>query len=360
MEKNKKIRKFIIHYYKKNKRKLPWREIQGKLQNPYYTLIAEIMLQQTRVDTVRNYYKNFLLKWPTINSLSSANQSDILTYWSGLGYYRRAINLHNTAKLIVKEHNSIIPNDYLTLIKMPGIGDYTAAAILGFAYGKYSIIIDTNIRKFLSRIYGLKSEQLSNKKIIFSLASGLFPKIKSGDFAQAIMDYSSDICKSKKPKCKVCKINSYCNYKNIDEKNELKIKVPKQKMYCVSHFYLYKNTYFLLRKKPLNLILGGMYEVPGSVWCKSKISNDNYAFNFNDLKKYDKIPLEKIIRHDFTHITLYSNVIIIKVISKKFKISEPGTQDIKWFKLGDLKSYPIPSLTKKIIDYSFSALSDLK
>ena len=103
-----------------------------------------------------------------------------------------------------------------------------------------------------------------------------------------------------------------------------------------------------------------MYEVPGSAWCKSKISKDNDTFNFNDLNKYDKIPLEKIIRHDFTHITLYSNVIIVKVISKKFKILGSGTQDIKWFKLSDLKNYPIPSLTKKIVDYSFSALSNLK
>ena len=358
MQNNKKIRKYILHYYRLNKRKLPWREIGNKLQNPYYTLVAEIMLQQTRVDTVKNYYLKFLSKWPSINLFSKANQSEVLTFWSGLGYYRRALNLHKTANLIVKNYKGIVPDEYLTLKKLPGIGDYTASAIIGFAYGKYSIIIDTNIKKFLSRVYGLSEEQITSKKKIYELAVNLFPKRKSGDFAQAIMDFSSDICTNTNPKCFICKINSNCNYKKGEIKKKLITKPAKKKMYSVVYFYIYKRKYFLLRKKPLNTILGGLYEVPGSNWLKIKTEEKDNILEPYSFLKYDKLYVRKLIKHEFTHITLYTNVIILEVFDKKFR--KNSSLEPRWFRVEELNKYPVSSLTKKIVNYSFSKLLDLK
>ena len=358
MQNNKEIRKHILHYYKLNKRKLPWREIGNKLQNPYYTLVAEIMLQQTRVDTVKSYYTKFLSKWPSIKLLSQAKQSEVLTFWSGLGYYRRAVNLHKAAKLIVKNHEGIVPDEYLKLKKLPGIGEYTASAIIGFAYGKYSIIIDTNIKKFLSRVYGLSGEQISSKKKMYELAINLFPKKKSGDFAQAVMDYASNICTNTNPKCLICKINSNCSYKNDEKKKRINSRPSKEKQYSVVYFYIYKKKYFLLRKRPLNIILGGLYEVPGSNWTKIKIKNQNDILNPYSFREYEKLFEEKYIKHDFTHITLYTNVIILRVYEKNFKkncLLEP-----KWFSVEELNYHPVSSLTKKIVNYSFSRLLALK
>lgn len=356
MQKYKLIQKLILHYYKTNKRELPWRVTSGKLQNPYYTLISEIMLQQTRVDTVKNYYIKFLKRWPTLYSLSRAKLSEVLTYWSGLGYYKRAINLHRTAKLIQKNHQGKIPNDFESLKKLPGIGDYTASAILGFAYGQYSIIIDTNIKKFLFRIFGVNKNQLTNKKIMYSIAKSLFPKKKSGDFAQAIMDFSSDICTNRKPKCNICKIKKYCSYKENEEITNNK-KKEKRILYSNSYFFICKN-YFLLRKKPLKSILGGLYEVPCSDWIEKKIYNNSYNPSTNKFYKYEKLLCKNPVKHEFTHIILYSNVIIFKVLNDKKSINTDKNE--RWFTVKDLQNNPVSSLTKKIVSYSFKILLDLK
>ena len=158
MKKANYIKKFIIQYYDKYKRSLPWRSKNNSLQDPYCTLISEIMLQQTRVDKVKVFYESFLRKWPNIYALSCADISQILTHWSGLGYYRRAINLHKTSKIIANVYSGIIPADKETLKSLPGIGEYTSSAIISFAFGKYSIILDTNIKRFIMRIFGLKDD----------------------------------------------------------------------------------------------------------------------------------------------------------------------------------------------------------
>ena len=356
MQKYKLIQKHILHYYKINKRDLPWREKSGELQNPYCTLISEIMLQQTKVETVKVYYIKFLKKWPTLYSLSRAKLSEVLTYWSGLGYYRRAINLHKTAKLIEKNYQGKVPNDFESLKKLPGIGDYTAAAILGFAYGQYSIIIDTNIKKFLFRIFGINKDQFTNKKKIYSIAKILFPKKKSGDFAQAIMDFSSDICTNRKPKCDICKIKKYCAYIENEEVINNK-KKEKKILYNTSYFFICKN-YFLLRKKPLKSLLGGLYEVPCSDWTEKKIYNYSYSPSTNKFHKYEKLVAENTVKHEFTHLILYSTVIIFKVLSDKRFININKKE--KWFTVKDLQNNPVSSLTKKIVSYSFKILPDLK
>ena len=153
-----KIKNKILSYYIDNKRPLPWRTKDDNDQNPYYTLVSEIMLQQTQVKTALEYYNKFILKWPNIESLSRANVDEVLVMWSGLGYYSRAKNLLKTAKIIQKQYNSKIPNNRENLLKLPGIGDYTASAIMSFAFGKYAIILDTNIKRFLIRIFGLHSQ----------------------------------------------------------------------------------------------------------------------------------------------------------------------------------------------------------
>ena len=159
------ISDLILSWYYKNGRKLPWR-MKGKHNNPYFVLVSEIMLQQTKVITVIPYYYKFISKFKTIQDLSLATEEEILLLWKGMGYYSRAIRLLKCAKIIVKKYNGVIPNTYNILKKLPGIGDYTASSILAFVYDKPSVVIDGNVNRIISRYYNLKNEIKSLKLII--------------------------------------------------------------------------------------------------------------------------------------------------------------------------------------------------
>ena len=151
------LRSKIKLYYKKKSRALPWRVQSGYNQNPYKTLISEIMLQQTRVQTVIKYYKNFLQEFPNIKALALAREEKVLKAWAGMGYYRRALNLHSTAKIICKKFNGKIPSEKTILKQLPGIGEYTSSAIASFAFGKEELVIDTNVERFVNRVFNVKN-----------------------------------------------------------------------------------------------------------------------------------------------------------------------------------------------------------
>ncbi len=339
-KKNTIIRKKILAYYKNNKRNLPWRTKQDNNQNPYFTLVSEVMLQQTQVNTALGYYKKFIKKWPSLNSLAKANDEDILTLWSGLGYYNRAKNLLKTAKIINNEYNGLIPNKYEDLLSLPGIGEYTASAIISFAYGKFSIVIDTNVKRFIGRINGLNNIVSINKNVFNKLGVKLFPKDNTGKFAQAVMDFSSDICTKKNPSCSNCFLKLYCKFDKTLETNSKRKKITKK--YSLVFFYILKNKYFFLRKRSYTVALGGMYEVPGTEWID---------------KKWPKMPeeinpanvLPKTIRYKFSNIDLETKIYKFH-INKKRVFKEQGI----WIQNKDLKNLPLSILTKKIISYSLS------
>ena len=200
------------------------------------------MLQQTQVNTVIDYYKRFITKWPDLKKLGQANIEDILIMWSGLGYYSRAKNLLKAAKIICKKYNGTIPDKYEDLICLPGIGEYTASAIVSFSFGKFSVVIDTNIRRFISRINGLNKNDMANKKKVNEIGKKLFPKSNSGKFAQAIMDFSSDICTKKRPSCSNCFLKLYCQF---DEALEEYSKMKKiKKKYSLVFFLYFKEQIF--------------------------------------------------------------------------------------------------------------------
>tara|TARA_A100001015_G_scaffold217575_1_gene244444 strand:- start:342 stop:1400 length:1059 start_codon:yes stop_codon:yes gene_type:complete len=346
------IKKFIIQYYDKYKRSLPWRSKNNSLQDPYCTLISEIMLQQTRVDKVKVFYESFLRKWPNIYALSCADISQILTHWSGLGYYRRAINLHKTSKIIANVYSGIIPADKETLKSLPGIGEYTSSAIISFAFGKYSIILDTNIKRFIMRIFGLKDD--IKEKDLIKYAKILFPKKNTSSFAQGIMDFASNTCLKINPRCEICLLKKYCNFGLSEKKIIKKISKVKPKRFCYSYFLFTNQSKFLVTKRPLNGILAGLYEVPTSYWEKGKWSKNYYKdieLQLNELNKSNA----KIIKHEFSHFILYTKLSLIEIKKNKF-IKNKYT----WTDRKKIKNLPISSLTNKIINYSFSLISSLK
>ena len=331
----------ILAYYSENKRLLPWRTIQDNDQNPYYTLVSEVMLQQTQVKTALGYYKRFIKKWPTIEKLANADLEEVLVMWSGLGYYNRAKNLLQTAKIVLYKHKKKIPSNKEELLKLPGIGEYTAAAIMSFAFGKHEVALDTNVKRFIMRVYGLDKSIASSKKKIAFYGLKVFPKNNSGKFAQAVMDFASEVCTKLSPSCQDCLLKknckSYINGITYSKKLNSKLVIKK---FSIVRLYVFKKKYFFLKKRPINQILGGLYEVPGSEW-KLDVWPD---FPKNYKEKY---LMPEIINYKFSHFELKTKVIIINLKVKSLK-QKNGI----WVSQEGLNKIPISNLTKKIIAHS--------
>jgi A/G-specific adenine glycosylase len=218
----------IVKWYINNKRELPWRENI----DPYRVWISEIILQQTRVVQGEKYFNNFIEKFPSLESLSSADESEVLKMWKGLGYYNRAINIHKTSKKITNALNGIFPNTYNELIKLNGIGDYTASAISSICFHEYNPVVDGNVLRLLSRYYGLKNpiDSLKGQRNIREIGRKLISKVDNpGDFNQAMMEYGALVC-TPFPDCESCIFSSKCIAHINNEVDTIPVKSKKKKL----------------------------------------------------------------------------------------------------------------------------------
>lgn len=217
----------LVKWYLNNKRELPWRENI----DPYRVWISEIILQQTRVVQGEKYFNNFIKKFPSLESLSSADESEVLKMWKGLGYYNRAINIHKTSKKITNTLNGIFPNTYNELIKLNGIGDYTASAISSICFNEYNPVVDGNVLRLISRYYGLKTpiDSLKGQRNIREIGKKLISKVSNpGDFNQAMMEYGAIVC-SPFPDCESCIFSSKCVAYMNKEVDAIPVKSKKKK-----------------------------------------------------------------------------------------------------------------------------------
>ena len=253
----------LVQWYLQNKRDLPWRNTQ----NPYIIWLSEIMLQQTRVAQGLPYFYSFIENFPTVFDLANASEQEVLKLWQGLGYYSRARNLHKTAQNIAFERNGIFPNNYNELLKLKGVGDYTAAAIASFAYNEKVPVVDGNVFRVLSRYFGVESDisLLSTKKEFQALAFELMPNNAIATFNQAIMEFGALQCVPKNPDCSVCVMNNSCVALQKKLVNFLPVKSKKVKV--TSRYFNYliledenKNT--IINKRTDKGIWHNLYEFP--------------------------------------------------------------------------------------------------
>ena len=217
----------LVKWYINNKRELPWRENI----DPYRVWISEIILQQTRVVQGEKYFNNFIKKFPSLESLSSADESEVIKVWKGLGYYNRAINIHKTSKIIMNTLNGKFPNTYNELIKLNGIGDYTASAISSICFNEYNPVVDGNVLRLLSRYYGLKTpiDSLKGQRNIREIGKKLISKVDNpGDFNQAMMEYGALVC-NPFPDCESCIFSSKCVAFQNKEIDTIPVKSKKKK-----------------------------------------------------------------------------------------------------------------------------------
>ena len=229
--------KTLTTWYLENKRDLPWR----KTTNPYHIWLSEIMLQQTRVAQGLPYYMAFTKEFPTVFDLANANEEQVLKLWQGLGYYSRARNLHATAKYIADDLNGIFPPDYINLLKLKGVGEYTAAAIASFSYNEVVPVVDGNVFRVLSRYYNVTTDIASAnaKKEFTLLAQEVISKDNPALFNQAIMEFGALQCVPKNPNCEICPFNTSCAALSMKKVSELPVKIKKLKIKNRFFNYLY-------------------------------------------------------------------------------------------------------------------------
>ena len=317
------ITKKILNWYDLNKRTLPWRKNVSQSKKHYYTLVSEFMLQQTQVVTVIPYFNRFINKIPNLKKLSKMPDRELIKLWEGLGYYSRVRNLKKTAKIIISKYHGEIPNNYEDLISLPGIGNYTANAILAIAFNKSYIPLDGNIERVLKRYLYLKKDKeiqkdnLIEKKSIFGISS------RASDYAQALMELGAMMCKPKNPECRECPISKNCKSYNKKDFDLAKITKKNKKKYFILKVYKKNQKYLLVKNTSFNF-LKNLAIFPMEELSNPKNFNENLNFKMSNMNMNIKIEYLKN--------------------AKRFPSSY-------WFDKRKLDNYMLPTFTKKVVKY---------
>ncbi len=295
----------LLDWYDGNARSMPWRvSPQGRgsgiIPNPYHVWMSEIMLQQTTVAAVRDYFVKFLGRWPTVFDLAKAKDEDVMAAWAGLGYYARARNLLKCAKVVANDLGGVFPSDETALQKLPGIGPYTSAAIASIAFDRLATVLDGNVERVMARYHLIKEPLPASKEILRGLAKQMLPHERFGDYSQAIMDLGATICTPRNPSCDICPWAKTCKARALGVASELPKKRPKIKIptrYGTCFVVMRKDGAVLLERRSENGLLGGMLGWPGDEWLADKVEvMPPFAAN------WCMAPEEA--RHTFTHFHL--------------------------------------------------------
>ena len=312
-------------WYYNSKRILPWRVGKKSPKKLYYRLLSEFMLQQTQVKTVIPYFKNFTKKFKTLKALSKSNEKEILKLWEGLGYYRRARNLLKCSKLLEKNYKSKLPKSFNELKKLPGVGDYTANALLGLVYNQPRIALDGNVKRVFSRNLNIDETKIDFDNFIEKNRKKLFNTKSNADFVEALMEFGALVCKPKDPNCHTCCLNKTCKY----FKSRIKIRSFKKKMIKNKNYDVFC---YINKKRQIAL---------------TKNSQVSFLKNFNlpEIREADNL----VKKQSWKFLKNYKNSISnLKLnINLYYKFSNKIPSMYKWYSLKDNKEF-FPSFTKKI------------
>jgi A/G-specific adenine glycosylase len=345
---NLQIAELLLDWYAKNARRLPWRESS----EPYAVWISEIMLQQTRVDTVIPYYQRWMEEFPTINELALASEQDVLQLWEGLGYYSRARNLHKTAREVKEKYGGELPAERKDLEKLPGIGVYTAGAIASIAFGLDETALDGNVQRVLSRLFdmGLPVRSPQGKKSLQQLAEKVLPPGEAGTFNQALMDLGATICTPRAPLCSECPLKTLCqaNQNGTQAERPVLEKRPAIPHYTVTAAVIQRNGLFLIARRPAKGMLGGLWEFPGGKTEKGEDLETCLKREIREELDAD-ILIETpfgVYRHAYTHfrVTLYA--FLCKLNGREPQALE--ADEIRWVRSSELEDFPMGKIDRQI------------
>jgi A/G-specific adenine glycosylase len=306
----------LLAWYDAHRRDLPWRAAPGRKSDPYAVWLSEIMLQQTTVAAVADYYRKFLALWPTVAALAAAPVEDVMQAWAGLGYYSRARNLHACARKVVASHGGRFPSSEAELRALPGIGLYTAAAVAAIAFGRRAIVVDGNIERVAARLLALETPLPVAKAAIRAFVETLTPQRRAGDFAQAAMDLGATICTPRNPACGRCPLRADCaahGEGHPEAYPKKPRKKPRPQRRGAVYYLRRADGAVLTRTRPPRGLLGGMVEFWGTDWRSERA--EDWALRHAG-KGAPELPapvewrLAGDIDHVFTHFALNLTVFV--------------------------------------------------
>ncbi len=337
----------ILEWYDRHARTLPWRvspadRMLGVAPDPYKVWLSEIMLQQTTVATVKAYFEKFTARWPSVSDLAAEPQEEVLKEWAGLGYYARARNLHKCAQVVANDLNGSFPDTEADLLKLPGIGAYTAAAIASIAFDQQATVLDGNVERVMARLFAIKDPLPDSKKLLYAAADSLTPEERPGDYAQAVMDLGATICTPRNPACGICPLMNQCAARGQGIAETLPRKTPKKAKptrFGIAWVATREDGAVLLNRRPQQGLLGGMMEVPGSDWTEGALPDEA---NSTAPLGGEWVTVGEA-RHTFTHFHL-----ILTVKHAEFPtdaIPDRGT----WLPNDEAMSEALPTVMRKVL-----------
>lgn len=349
---NSRLSSKLLNWYRKHKRTLPWRDHP----DPYAVWVSEIMLQQTRVETVIPYFEKWMRLFPTVGALAKASEQNILNAWEGLGYYSRARNLHKAAKIIVKEFGGDLPRDLEQLRSLPGIGRYTLGAIASMAFGMNVAALDGNIKRVYARIFDVAEpvDTPAGDKLLWDLAEKYLPSQDAGDYNQALMDLGATICIPRNPRCLICPVMTLCKARENGTQNLRPVKAPKKAVphhihaagVIVRRIDNLPRAEVLLAKRPSRGLLGGMWEFPNGRVTGDPLEGLAEAlktgYNLQLRVKRGNVSALGVVQHGYSHfsVSVYAYLCELK--------EEPAAENLKWIPLKKLDDYPMGRIDRQI------------
>lgn len=321
---------------------MPWRDHP----DPYAVWISEIMLQQTRVETVIPYFEKWMKFFPDVNSLANANERDVLNAWEGLGYYTRARNLHKAAKIIASKFNGQLPRDLEALRSLPGIGRYTVGAIASIAFKMDQATLDGNLRRVFARLYDVTefADSPAGEKILWGYAAQNLPKGNAGDYNQALMDLGATICLPKNPRCLLCPLISMCKARGNGTQEMRPVLKPKRQVphYIHAAAVIVERGRILLSQRPSEGLLGGMWEFPNARVETNPAGELEKALNAATRLRVKKEAELIVVNHAYSHFRVTVHAFRCKAVNI------PKQKKMKWVKPGELKDHPMGKVDRLI------------
>ncbi|HNT25149.1 MAG TPA: A/G-specific adenine glycosylase [Anaerolineales bacterium] len=339
----------LLAWYASNARALPWRVAHP---DPYAVWVSEIMLQQTRVETVGPYFARWMARFSNIEALAAAPLQDVLAAWEGLGYYSRARNLQRAAQLVVERHGGRLPANVAHLRQLPGIGRYTAGAIASIAFGQDEPALDGNIRRVLARLFNLTEDARSPQGLrrLWELAALILPPGRAGDHNQALMDLGSLICTPRAPLCHACPLAELCQARalGVQAQRPVLAAKPASPHYTVTAAVIQRGGQVLLAQRPQNGLLGGLWEFPGG---KQQDGEDLPACLRREIDEELGVAIEVgpelgVYRHAFTHFRITLHAFCCQLLAGQPRPIQAA--DIRWVTPVDLETYPMGKVDRQI------------
>ncbi len=316
----------LLAHYDAHARTLPWRMARTDgLPDSYHVWLSEIMLQQTTVAAVISYFEKFKARWPDFAALAAADDADVMAAWAGLGYYARARNLLKCARIVAAQHEGTLPDNEAELLKLPGIGPYTAAAISAIAFGNRAVVMDANVERVVARLFAIDAPLPASKPQIYAATDQITPSLRSGDFAQAMMDLGAGYCSVKAPSCSLCPVSLHCDAFHDGNAEKLPVKAPKKAKPTrqgTAYWIECGGQVWLIQRGEKGM-LAGMRALPDDGWAARQDGTGEPPFDA------EWQILDGIVQHSFTHFHIELRVAVAHVVNGQANLGEGAYWPLK-------------------------------